>query len=163
MSEQFKRIKDYPEYEINDKGVVRRYGKIRKQTLTPKGYLRIRLSKGCVIKNLFVHRLVYQTFVGEIPEGYFVNHIDENKQNNSVENLNLMTSKENDNWGTRNSRIGCKSKVYILQKTFDGEVVNRWNSSKKLLSKEGLCYTCILRCCQGLIKHYKGFRWEFEK
>lgn len=162
MSE-FKKIKNYPEYEINDKGVVRRYGKIKKQSVTPKGYLRIRLSKNCVLKNFFVHRLVYETFIGEIPKGYYVNHIDENKQNNSVENLNLMTPKENDNWGTRNSRIGRVSNKYILQKTFEGEVINKWNSSKKLLAKEGFSYDNILRCCKGLRKQHKGFLWEFEK
>jgi hypothetical protein len=163
MSEQFKQIKEYPEYVINDKGIIKRNGKALKPTLTPKGYLRVRLSKNSKVKNYFVHRLVYENFVGEIPNGYFVNHIDEVKTNNTIDNLNLMTVKENDNWGTRNTKIGRKSSVYIMQKTIDGEIVKTWNSSKKLFTNTEFNYNNVLRCCKGERKTHKGFLWEFQK
>ena len=51
-------------------------------------------------KSFRINRLVYMTFVGEIPDGMEVNHIDEDKHNNCVWNLNLMTKKENIRWGT---------------------------------------------------------------
>lgn len=162
MGEQIKLIKDYPEYVINDKGEIKRFGKTLKPSITPKGYLRIRLSKNNVVKNFFVHRLVYQTFKGDIPPGYFVNHIDENKLNNSIENLNLMTCKENDNWGTRNQKVGRTSKVYILQKTKDGEVINRYKSSRKIFDTTEFDYINVLRCCKGQRKTHKGYLWEFE-
>lgn len=56
---------------------------------------------GGVVKG--VHVWVYLTFVGDT-KGLQVNHIDENKHNNCVWNLNLMTRKENINWGTGNAR-----------------------------------------------------------
>lgn len=51
-----------------------------------------------------MHRLIWTVVNGEIPDGMEINHIDENKDNNSISNLNLMTPKENNNWGTRNKR-----------------------------------------------------------
>ena len=51
--------------------------------------------------------MVYETFVGDIPEGLQVNHIDENKTNNALSNLNLMTCSDNINWGTRNQRVSA--------------------------------------------------------
>lgn len=46
-------------------------------------------------RNLYVHRLVYRTFVGVIPSRMEINHIDHNKENNSLENLELLTHSEN--------------------------------------------------------------------
>lgn len=158
-----KQIKNYPDYTISDKGEIQRYGKTLKPATTPKGYLRVQLSKDNKQKMFFVHRLVYETFVGEIPTGLFVNHIDENKQNNSVENLNLMSAKDNDKWGTRNSKVGRKSKVYILQLSKDGEIIGRFNSSKKHFESLGYSYSNILRCCKGEGKTHKGYLWKFEK
>ena len=157
-----KLIKNYPNYTISSDGVIKRNGKALKPTLTPKGYLRVRLSKNNKVKNYFVHRLVYENFVGEIPNGYSVNHIDEVKTNNTIDNLNLMTVKENDNWGTRNTKIGRKSKKYILQKTLDNEIVNRYNSSKKIFDTTIFNYFDVIRCCKGERKTHKGFIWEFD-
>ena len=68
-------------------------------------YLTVLLYKDRKRKRLLIHRLVWQTFNGPIPEGLQINHIDENPQNNSLDNLNLMTPKENSNWGTRTERM----------------------------------------------------------
>jgi hypothetical protein len=68
-------------------------------------YWRVYLYKNGSRKKHLVHVLVYETFFGDIPEGMQVNHKDENKDNNSAFNLNLLTPKENCNWGTRNERI----------------------------------------------------------
>lgn len=77
-------IKKYPTHEINRKGAVRRVnGRILVQTKTEKGYLRVVISG----KALRVHRLVAETFIpneNNLPE---INHLDGDKSNNSVENL----------------------------------------------------------------------------
>lgn len=75
-------------------------------------YWRVYLYKNGKRKKYTVHILVYTSFFGEIPDGYQVNHIDENKDNNSIFNLNLLTPKENCNWGTRNERIIKTKKKY---------------------------------------------------
>ena len=62
-----------------------------------KKYLihRIRLSKNNKLKAFLVHRLVWVAFNGVIPQGYQIDHIDNNPQNNRLQNLQLLTRSEN--------------------------------------------------------------------
>lgn len=46
-------------------------------------------------KNLYIHRIIYETFIGTIPSNKEINHIDHNKNNNSYKNLELVTHSEN--------------------------------------------------------------------
>lgn len=98
-AECWKVINDYPNYEISNKGVVRRLmpgkgnthaGRIRKQSINMCGYLMISFPGP---KTVSVHRLVAKTFIGE--SDLDINHIDGNKLNNSVENLEYVTRSEN--------------------------------------------------------------------
>ena len=59
------------------------------------GYLFVRLSNNSGYKNLYIHRLVYVTFVGAIPNGMQINHINHNKYDNRIENLEVLTASEN--------------------------------------------------------------------
>ena len=79
-------------------------------------YLRVSLvdSFDNVRRSIKVHRLVYMTFVGDIPQGYQIDHIDGDASNNNLENLRCVTPKENSNnpntvWklkGRRNPMFG---------------------------------------------------------
>lgn len=57
------------------------------------GYLRVVTKEG----NIYVHRMVYETFIGNIPNGMEVDHIDTDKSNNNLSNLRLCTRTENNN------------------------------------------------------------------
>lgn len=81
-------------------------GKILKQTF--HFYWMVDLCKNGVKKHYLVHRIEWEAFKGTIPNDMQVNHIDENKYNNNLDNLNLMTPSENINWGTRNERDRLK-------------------------------------------------------
>lgn len=74
--------------------------KVLKPQMNKNGYLLVNLWKDSKQIHYLVHRLVYEAFHGKRPEGMEINHIDEDKSNNSIKNLNLMTHKENANWGT---------------------------------------------------------------
>ena len=64
--------------------------------LKPNGYMKITLSQiGLQRKTINVHRFVYECFNGQIPLKMQINHIDSNKQNNCIDNLELMTRSEN--------------------------------------------------------------------
>ena len=98
-----KKIKDYDGYEIDTLGTVySNKGKDPNRKLKPRvvsqgGYHQVSLYNGISNrpKQLLLHRLVYETFIGDIPTGLQVDHIDDDKHNNEVENLQLLTATQN--------------------------------------------------------------------
>lgn len=99
---------DFSRYEVFEDGKIwsKYWNRFIKGSKTPDGYLRVTLAKQDGSKDSYLlNRVIFYYFKGEIPDEIKVNHIDENKLNNSISNLNLMTHRENCNWGTRNERI----------------------------------------------------------
>lgn len=90
----WKPILGYEVYEASNTGLIRRNNKCLTPVLKKNGYHEIRLSIGGRVKHLSVHRLVYSTFY-PIPIGYVINHIDGNKTNNSLNNLEAVTELQN--------------------------------------------------------------------
>ena len=83
--------------------------KYLKGNVAKDGYIQVMLK--CVdgkYRMFQWHRVIYTYFYGTIPEGMQVNHINEDKADNRLCNLNLMTPKENTNWGTRTERCAAK-------------------------------------------------------
>ena len=202
----WKPVKGYEEYaEISNMGQIHRFEKvwycgkdqrikhIQEETWTygsddGRGYLKAGIGN----VNKRVHVWVYLTFVGDIPEGYEVNHIDEDKHNNCVWNLNLMTPKDNSNWGTRNERIGdahrgmkrseetkakisdalkgkprpyvavSKSKAVQALDPTTMEVVYEFPSTMEA-GRQGFCQSSVSACCRGELKTHKGLLWQFKK
>lgn len=80
---------------------ISNYGRVKntERILTPwdngNGYLVITLTHKRKKVNRYVHRLVAEAFIGEIPQGYVVNHIDYEKRNNAVGNLEICSQLEN--------------------------------------------------------------------
>ena len=109
-----KQIIDYPNYSITDDGRVWSHisNKWMKTISDKRGYHRIRLSKDGKAKTFLVHRLVWTSFNGTIPEGKEINHKDEDKTNNNLSNLELVTHQENCNYGTRIERCSSKHRKY---------------------------------------------------
>jgi hypothetical protein len=91
--EIWKMIDKYKDYQVSNFGRVKSFKKyhgtderILKQSICRK-YFIITLSKNKIRKNKYIHRLVYETFKEKIEKGYDVHHINENKEDNFVENL----------------------------------------------------------------------------
>lgn len=158
-------------YQVSDKGRVRslKYGKehILKPERTHNGYLRVNLCKNEKQKHFLVHRLVALTFItnpNNLPD---VNHKDENKENNRVENLEWCDCKYNINYGTRTQRIAEKNtngklSKPVLQYTLDGKFVKKWKSVIDV--QRNLGYSCgnISSCCLGKRKSANGFIWKYK-
>ena len=88
-----------------------------------RGYYRVALCNKGEIQQFSVHRIVAQAFIenpNKLPQ---VNHKDENKLNNHVDNLEWCTQRENLNYGTRAERIGFFHSKPVIQKTMQGEVI----------------------------------------
>lgn len=165
-------------YEASNYGRVRSLGNGKthktERILCPgkkkNGYLQVCLYKDGKRKYLKVHRLVWEAFNGPIPNGMQINHINEDKTDNRLENLNLMTCKENLNWGTRNKRAGkaiakAKSKM-VEQYTLEGEHIMTWFSARGVereLGHLGFDHSHISKCCNGNLKMHKGFIWKYAE
>ncbi|WP_210146193.1 NUMOD4 motif-containing HNH endonuclease [Staphylococcus sp. GDY8P31P] len=104
----YKDIKGYEgKYQINEYGEVKSVARqkgatyCKEKILRPdivSGYVRYALCKDDKVKRQSAHRLVYQTFIGELKEGMHIHHIDENKHNNHVSNLTQTTPLENNHF-----------------------------------------------------------------
>ena len=90
--------------------------RILKKKLDRYGYYQVTLFKDGKRFYRLVSRLVYVSFYGEIPDGLLVNHIDECRTNNNITNLNLLTYKENNTWGTAIEKRLKKQKENRLKK-----------------------------------------------
>jgi len=87
-----------PEYLVSDSGKVYRVIELKPQK-KENGYVRVQIyskeKKRSIRKNYLIHRLVMQVFKGEIPRSLQVNHLDKNKLNNNLSNLEIVTHLEN--------------------------------------------------------------------
>lgn len=101
-------LEEYPYYEIYENEVIRieklsKNGKaLQRRIITPtrakNGYRTVRLfNKDGVMKQFYLHRLIWEAFNGEIPEGYEIDHIDGDRQNCALSNLRAVTHKVNCN------------------------------------------------------------------
>ena len=93
--EEWKPINNYPDYEISNYGRIRRDFKLKKMSATDGQYIHVSLAANGNVSYYYVHRLVAEHFLPEWNPELVVNHKDENKQNNHVSNLEMMTLAEN--------------------------------------------------------------------
>lgn len=163
----FGRVRSLDRWVKYSNGKLRLHkGKILILNKTKCGYYIIGLCIKQSKKYYLVHRLVYEAFNGKIPEGYEVNHINEDKTDNRLENLNLMTRKENVNWGTGHQRSAAKQRNHpnesknIYQYTLDGVLVHVWPSMAEA-ARNGFDISAVYRCCMGKKPQYKGFLWSY--
>lgn len=161
------------DYQVSNFGQIRSLGndngrktKILKTVKNSSGYLKVNLSKNGKTKNFLVHRLVAKSFLPNLLELPQINHINEDKTDNRVENLEFCSAKENINHGTRNQRVsekmtnGKRSKP-VLQLTKDGELLRVWTSTHEA-GRNGYVQSAVVLCCNGKLKSHKGFLWRYK-
>ena len=142
--------------------------KILKTGINQYGYYRVQLWKNSIGKMYKVHRLVYEAFNGQIPEGLQVNHINEIKTDNRISNLNLMTPKENCNWGTGIERrakkqINGKKSKTVLQYTLEDILIKEYPSAHQVERELGFGQGNICNCCNGKLKQVYGYKWKYKE
>lgn len=163
--EEWKDIEGYEGlYQVNNTGKVislnyNRTGEVRelKPMVDRYGYLYVNLSKNGKYKSKKIHRLVAEAFIpnpNNLPE---VNHKDECKTNNCVENLEFCSAVYNSNYGTRNERI----RKPILQFFYDG-TYKVWSSVKEASVILGIDSSAITKVCKGRLKTTGGYKWKYK-
>ena len=159
-------------YQVSDQGRVRSLDRIIIQSNGVKrkcrgqimingkdkdGYEVIQLCKNGTHKRCMVHRLVAEAFIPNPDNKPQINHKDEDKTNNCVDNLEWMTSKENNNYGTKKYREGiAKGKPVRCIET--GEVYYSINEAER---QTGIEHQNIGKVCRGLYKTTRGLHWEY--
>ena len=155
---------------------------ILKQSITRDGYLRVQLSKNGVRKSVRVHRLVAEAFIPNPDNLTQVNHIDEDKTNNRVDNLEWCTPKYNTNYGTRNKRAsrnfdysarnenknfinGVENSARnrskpIIAKLNSGEKI-KFNSIREATEKLNISESSVIMVLKKRWKSCKGIVFEY--
>ncbi len=121
------------------------------------GYKQIQLWKNGKATNYRWHRLIAMTFIPNPDNLPQVNHKDENKENNSVENLEWCTQEENVNHGTRNERAASKNRKRV-KCVETGETFESVNAAA---AKAGVCANTMSMHLHGHKKSCAGYHWEF--
>lgn len=199
MQEIWKDIKGYEGlYQISNLGRVKslkriekfyhnKEDKILKAAKCGNCYLKVILCKNNIKRNLMIHRLVAETFISNPENKVTVNHIDGNKHNNCVDNLEWNSYSENIkhayklglNYGSdkMKGRTGkfCKTSkaVYQIDKTTN-KILNEYYSLRETEKATGIKAQSIINCCKRKIKHKKngqkwlpktagGFIWRYKE
>lgn len=154
--EIWRNIKDYPDYQVSNMGRVKSLGnnktrkeKILKLQSDKDGYVIVGLNS----KTFKVHRLVAQAFIPN-PNNYpVVNHKNEIKDDNRVENLEWCSIAYNN---TYNNKI-AKCYKPVLQYSVDGKLIRKLDSLKEF----GKPHSAISNCLSGRRKSAYGYIWRY--
>lgn len=150
-------------YLVSDSGQVwslRRH-KVLKPKIDRYGYEVVGLSINGKSYHRTVHRLVAQAFIPNPNNLPTVNHINEDKTDNRVSNLEWTSIADNDNHGTRNERMAdTKCRLPVEQIFPDGSTV-RYKGVKDAWRKTGITRSSISLCCKNIRKTAGGYKWRY--
>ena len=136
-------------------------GRILKAANVNRGYLAVQLWKDGIAKMRFIHRLVAEAFIPNPDNLPQVNHKDEDKTRNVVENLEWCSEKYNSNYGTAIARrVEKQSKQVDQLDGVTGKLIRRWESTNEC-GRNGYTQSSVSQCCRGLRKKHKGYTWRF--
>lgn len=163
----------FPNYEVSTEGRVRSLNyrktgeiKILKPSEARKkygGYLVVTMYKNGKPKTVFIHRIVACTFIPN-PNGLKeINHINENKHDNRVENLEWCDRDYNIHHGTRGKRQGEKQSRKVKATNIKTGEVIVFNSIKQASEETGCDMSLIVKVCKGKRKTCGGFHWEYDE
>lgn len=166
MNEIWKSIDD--RYSVSNLGRIKSSYANKERILKPfkdvRGYLKVDLRSPGKRKTMSVHRLVALAFIpnpNNLPE---VNHKDECKENNCVDNLEWCDTPYNCNYGTRNKRKadGCKKKVYSIDKN---GVITYYNSRNEAAELTGIPAANISKVLSNNYPHKTagGKQWFYAE
>lgn len=164
-------------YEVSDAGNVRSVdrivtskngmkkslrGQLLKQGLynSKSTYRGVTLSKGGKQFKKSVHRLVAEAFI-QNPDGMpEINHKDEDKANNTVENLEWCDRQYNNTYGTARFRIAATQGKPVIQKK-NGKIVNAYPTQGVAAMFTGASQSGISACCRGEMNSSGGYEWSW--
>lgn len=155
-------------YQVSTHGNVRSKHsgewKLLKPVINQYGYRQFGLHKNGKQKPDRGHRLVAKAFLPNPDNLPQINHIDEDKTNDCVDNLEWCTPKHNVNHGTRNERASrnnpTKERVCMFDE--EGNILRTFESIMQATKQINGHHEGIIESCKGEIFSYKGYLWRYE-
>ncbi len=136
--------------------------KILTQRKTKDGYIYVVLSDDGMNVFFLVHRLVVSAFLYNDSNYDEVNHMDENKENNSADNLEWCDRIYNSRYGTRNKRASDKMSKTVYQYDVCGNLIKEWTSAVEASKKLGIVRQSINKCCNNYLRTAGGYKWSYS-
>lgn len=181
MEEIWRDIQGYEGlYQVSNLGNVkslnyrhRREEHLLKQSINKHGYCFVMLHLNGMVKNVLVHRAVAIAFIENKCNLPLINHKDENRLNNQVENLEWCDQKYNLNYSLsrrkpnkkkRRCNITYTPKKYkekVFQKNMNGEIVHEYSTVSEAARNNKMSLKSLIACCKGERKTAYGYKWEF--
>lgn len=177
---------DFEKYTITEDGKIfsKRHNRYMHGYLTKKGYIRVNmLCKDNQQRFYQWHRVIWFYFNGEIPQNYEINHKDEDKTNNSLDNLELLTHTENINYGTRSQRAAtsisfalkgkhltdetkkklslANSKPILQYNLETNKPIKEWYGVREAARCLNLNSSNISKVCRGEMNQSAGYGWRY--
>ncbi len=167
--------KDVPNFEglyrVSNTGKVKSFAKSNKYATQPihllnptinnNGYAQVTFYKDCKRSKFSVHRLVAELFIPNPDNLPCINHKDENKLNNSVDNLEWCTVAYNNAYGTARIRGIDKRSKPVEQLTYDGKVIAVYRSAKIASEIVGIEKNTITSAILGNHQS-EGYYWRYS-
>lgn len=161
MKEIWKDVKNYEGlYQVSNLGNVKSNQKILKPNKTHNGYLNVRLYKDNKVKGYGIHRLVAEAFIPNVDNLPQVNHIDGNKKNNNVKNLEWCNAEYNQLHAIKNGMVKIHK---VMQYDLNGNFIKEWESIKLIAKHYNTSHVNIVNCCNGKIKTSNNFIWKYKE
>lgn len=136
-------------------------GKILKCCIDKDGYYRLSLNKNGKTKYFRVCRLITMTFMPSNDNSLQINHKDENKKNDSVDNLEWCTCKYNQNYGTRNEKISKSRMRKVYKYDLQDNFIEEFESVDAAAKNVNKNFSNISSACSGRQKTCGGYKWSY--
>ena len=162
--EIWKPIKNYENlYEISNFGVIRKVKTKRplKVFYRTNGYYTTSLCKDYKVTMVYLHRLIAETFIPNPDNLPCVNHIDGNKTNNDLNNLEWCSLLDNIRHAYKNSLMENNRKV--AQYDINGNYIKTYNSTNEASKETNISQSSISMCALGKYKQTKGYIFKYLK
>ena len=160
-SEQWRAVEGYPGYEVSNLGRVRKNGKLTSSHRTRKGYWQTNLYKRRKQTLHYIHRLVAIAFIPNPENKPTVNHIDGNKDNNRVSNLEWATYLENNLHAIKNHLHRHYTRA-VKQYDLQGNLIAKYKTILEASKATGVNTAGIGGACRGTYKKSGGYIWRYS-